>query len=223
MDNNAAAGVHRLVLLHGHAKAREMVPSHHRQLVDIAAEVMGDETRAVGISYTGFCLTSLPHKRLPDDQPWKKVGHRVSLVVEPGHMLSRGEPKLYGVPFGARARMVLLYLQTQAVRTGTSNRVAALLWLAAVTVGRTDTALGAFYRRLSGRVGKAKAVTATARKIAVLFYNTLRHGTAYADPGASYYEERYRQRVLANLRRRAKPLGYLLQATDPTPAVAEVS
>lgn len=118
MDDNAAAGVHRLVLLHGHAKAREMVPSHHRQLVDIAAEVMGDETRAVGISYTGFCLTSLPHKRLPDDQPWKKVGHRVSLVVEPGHMLSRGEPKLYGVPFGARARMVLLYLQTQAVRTG---------------------------------------------------------------------------------------------------------
>ncbi len=79
------------------------------------------------------------------------------------------------------------------------------------------------YRRLSGRVGKAKPVTATARKIAVLFYNTLRHGMAYTDPGASYYEERYRQRVLANLRRRAKSLGYVLQATDPTPAVAEVS
>ena len=71
---------------------------------------------------------------------------------------------------------------------------------AAVTVGRTDTALGAFYRRLSARVGKA--VTATARKIAVLFYNALRHGMDYADPGASYYEERY-QRVLANPQRRA--------------------
>jgi len=94
-----------------------------------------------------------------------------------------------------------------------NNRAAALLRLAAVAVGRTETALGAFYRRLSGRVGKAKAVTATARKIAVLFYNTLRHGMAYTDPGASYYEERYRQRVLANLRRRAKSLGYLLQAT----------
>ena len=99
----------------------------------------------------------------------------------------------------------------------------ALLRLAAVAVGRTETALGAFYRRLSGRVGKAKAVTATARKIAVLFYNTLRHGMAYADPGASYYEERYRQRVLANLRRRAKSLGYVLQATGSTPSVAEVS
>jgi len=104
-----------------------------------------------------------------------------------------------------------------------NNRAAALLRLAAVAVGRTETALGAFYRRLSGRVGKAKAVTATARKIAVLFYNTVRHGMTYADPGASYYEERYRQRVLTNLRRRAKSLGYVLQVADPTAPVAEVS
>ena len=80
-----------------------------------------------------------------------------------------------------------------------------------MTVGRTATALGAFYRRLSARVGKAKAVTATARKIAALFYNTMRHGMAYTDPGASYYEERYRARVLSNLQRRAKSLGYVLQ------------
>jgi len=112
-----------------------------------------------------------------------------------------------------------------------SNRASALLRLAAVTVGRTETALGAFYRRLAGRVGKAKAVTATARKavtatarkIAVLFYNTLRHGMGYSDPGASYYEDRYRQRVLANLKRRAKSLGYSLQLTEPTSAGAEVS
>lgn len=91
-----------------------------------------------------------------------------------------------------------------------SNRAAALLRLAAVTIGRTDTALGAFYRRLSARVGKAKAVTATARKIAVLFYNTLRYGMEYVDPGASYYEERYRQRVLAGLRRRAEAFGMVL-------------
>ena len=99
-------------------------------------------------------------------------------------------------------------LSTRTRRSG--SRAAALLRLAAVTVGRTQTALGAFYRRLSARVGKAKAVTATARKIATLFYNTLRHGIDYADPGASYYEDRYRARVLANLRRRAKSLGYML-------------
>jgi transposase len=96
----------------------------------------------------------------------------------------------------------------------TSNRAASLLRLAAVSVGRTDTALGAFYRRLSARAGKAKAITATARKIAVLFYNMLRHGMSYADPGATYYEERYRQRVLGNLQRRAKSLGYVLHQAD---------
>jgi transposase len=112
-------------------------------------------------------------------------------------------------------------LSSRTRRSG--NRAASLLRLAAVTVGRTDTALGAFFRRLSGRVGKAKAVTATARKIAVLFYNTLRHGMDYADPGASYYEERYRQRVLTNLQRRAKSLGYVLQQVDAVPTANGVS
>jgi transposase len=74
-----------------------------------------------------------------------------------------------------------------------SSKTAAALRLAAVALGKTDTALGGFYRRLSACVGKAKAVTATARKIAVLFYNTLRYGIEYVDPGAAYYEEPYRQ------------------------------
>ena len=65
------------------------------------------------------------------------------------------------------------------------HRVGALRRLAAVTVGRTDTALGAFYRRLAARVGKAKAVTATARKIAVLFYNAMRYGMGYKTPEPS--------------------------------------
>lgn len=91
------------------------------------------------------------------------------------------------------------------------NRASALLRLAAVNVGKTDSALGAFYRRLAMRIGKAKAVTATARKLAVLFYNTLRHGLDYSDPGASYYEERHRQRVVTNLERRAKQLGFTLE------------
>jgi len=116
--DDAAAGVHRLILLHGREKAREMVAQGQRLLVDIAAEVLADETQSIGISYTGFCLTSLPHKRLADDQPWEKKGHRVSLLVEPGRMKARGKTTLYGVPYGARARMILLYLQTQAVRTG---------------------------------------------------------------------------------------------------------
>nr|WP_248114226.1 transposase [Bradyrhizobium sp. 2S1]MCK7664904.1 transposase [Bradyrhizobium sp. 2S1] len=105
-------------------------------------------------------------------------------------------------------------LSSRTRRSG--GRAAALLRLAAVTVGRTDTALGAFYRRLSSRIGKAKAVTATARKIAVLFYNAVRYGMDYVDPGASSYETRYRTRVVNNLHRRAKAFGFVLQPLEPT-------
>jgi hypothetical protein len=112
-----ATKLHHLVLVHGRERARELVTAKLRPLVDIAAEVMADENQRIGISYTGFCLTSLPHKRLPDDQTWEKKGHRVTLWVEPGRMKARGKMVTYGVPYGARARMILLYLQTQAVRT----------------------------------------------------------------------------------------------------------
>lgn len=96
----------------------------------------------------------------------------------------------------------------------TKNRVTALLRLAAVTIGKTSTALGAFYRRLSARIGKAKAVTATARKIAILFYNAMRFGMAYQDPGADHYEQKYRERVVKSLHRRAAEFGFTLQVAE---------
>ena len=109
-------------------------------------------------------------------------------------------------------------LSSRTRRSG--SRVAALLRLAAVTIGRTETALGAFYRRLSARIGKSKAVTATARKIAVLFYNAMRHGLDYVDPGASAYEERYRARVIHGLERRAKAFGLTLRPSLEAPKLA---
>ena len=93
----------------------------------------------------------------------------------------------------------------------TSSRLTVALRLAAVTVGRSNTALGAFYRRLAGRIGNAKAVTATARKIAVLFYNAMRYGQDYRDPGADLYEQQYRDRVIKQLHRRAAQFGLILQ------------
>ena len=80
--------------------------------------------------------------------------------------------------------------------------------------GQKQTAIGAFFRRLAARVGKAKAVTEAARNIAVLFYKTLRYGAPYKDPGADYYEERFRRRTLENLRRRANALGFKLVESD---------
>ncbi|MFC3125984.1 replication protein RepA [Pseudoroseomonas globiformis] len=118
MQEDAAHGVRKLVLLHGRDQARAMVPPERKALVDIAAEVLADDASRIGITYTGFCLTSLPHKRLDDDAAWEKRGHRVTLLVEPGRLKAANRPtRMYGVPYGARARMILLYLQTQAART----------------------------------------------------------------------------------------------------------
>ncbi|WP_247410084.1 hypothetical protein [Bradyrhizobium sp. 150] len=98
-----------------------------------------------------------------------------------------------------------------------SSWAAALLRLAAISVGRSDTALPAFYPQLPSRASKAKAVTAAARKVADLFYNALRHGMSYKDPRADHYEQQYRSPVLTNLQRRAKSLGFVLQAFRQTP------
>jgi len=88
-----------------------------------------------------------------------------------------------------------------------ANRAAAILRLAATTVGRTQTALGAFYRRLAVRIGAPKAVTATARKLAILVYRALEDHLVYADPGADAYDAQHRARVVRRLRQRATTLG----------------
>jgi len=133
-----------------------------------------------------------------DMSKWPTAKHFTSwLTLAPGCKISGGKV------LSARTRR-------------SSNRVSAQLRLAAVAVGRTNTALGAFYRRLATRIGKAKAVTATARKIAVLFYNTMRFGTQYKDPGADHYERQYRERVIKQLHRRAAEFGYILHEATPT-------
>ena len=91
-----------------------------------------------------------------------------------------------------------------------ANRAATILRMAAMNLGRTETALGAFYRRLAYRVGKAKAITATARKLAILIYRTLKDGLVYQDPGAAAYDAQHRLRVLRRLRQRAANLGFSL-------------
>jgi transposase len=89
-----------------------------------------------------------------------------------------------------------------------ANRAATIFRLAAMNLGRTQTALGAFHRRLAFRVGKAKAITATARKLAVLVYRTLKGGFVYADPGAEAYDAQHRTHILRRLRQRAQNLGF---------------
>ena len=123
-----------------------------------------------------------------DPTAWSSAKHFTSwLCPAPGNKISGGK---------------LLSSRTRR----SSSRAAALLRLAAVTVGRSDTALGAFYRRLSSRAGKQKAVTANALEIAGLLYNNLRFGMAYRNPGGASYDARHCARVLTNLQCRARSL-----------------
>jgi hypothetical protein len=79
-----------------------------------------------------------------------------------------------------------------------------------MSLGRTQTALGAFHRRLAARIGKPQAITATARKLAVLVYRALKGDLIYRDPGADAYDAQQRTRVLRRLRQRAATLGFQL-------------
>src|SRR3978361_226444 len=113
---DAAKGVRQLVLNHGRAGARELVDPTELPLVRIASEVLGDEKGRIGYSYSGLCLTSLPHRKLADDQPWQHTVGPLTMLVEPGRTLHEdGSIAFAGIPYGARARLILIYLQTQAV------------------------------------------------------------------------------------------------------------
>jgi len=121
---------------------------------------------------------------------WPTVKHFTSwLTLAPQNRISGGR---------------LLSSRTQP----SANRAATILRMAAMALGRSQTALGAFYRRLAFRIGKAKAITATARKLAILVYRTLKDHLVYNDPGAEAYEAQDRSRVVRRLRQRAEHLGF---------------
>ncbi len=106
--------VHSLILRHGADTARAMQESKAgRQAVDAAAAILAEEETRLGITHAGFAMTSLPHRRI-EEPLWTRQGNRTKLLVESGR---RGDGGWIGVPYGSVARLILLYLQTEAVRT----------------------------------------------------------------------------------------------------------
>lgn len=89
-----------------------------------------------------------------------------------------------------------------------ANRAAHAFRLAAYSLHKSNSALGAFLRRKKSHLGSPKAITATAHKIARIFYNMLKTGTEYVDLGQAYYERCYQDRVITNLKIKAKQFGY---------------
>jgi transposase len=97
----------------------------------------------------------------------------------------------------------------------TTNRASTALRVAASSLKHSDSALGAYYRRIRTRSGAPAAVTATAHKLARIIYAMLKQRKPYHDFGAVYYEQQYRERVLRNLNRQAARLGFRLQPSTP--------
>jgi len=88
-----------------------------------------------------------------------------------------------------------------------ANRAAQALRLAAASLRTSQSALGAYFRRMCSRMDKPRAITAAAHKLARLIYTMLTKGEEYTDQGQDYYEKHYREHVVRNLSQRAAKLG----------------
>jgi len=127
-----------------------------------------------------------------DMSKWKTVKHFTSwLGLCPGSKISGGK---------------ILSSKTKP----TNNRAAHALRLAANTLHRSQTAIGAFFRRMRSRLGAPKAITAAAHKLARMIYRMLKYGKSYKELGANYYDKMHKERVLSNLEKKATEFGYQL-------------
>ena len=132
-----------------------------------------------------------------DMSRWRSEKHFASwLGLSPGNKISGGK---------------ILSSKTKP----TTNRAAVALRMAAYTLANSKSALGAYYRRMRSRHGAPKAITATAHKLARLIYSMLKHGTDYVDRGQDHYEQQYQDRVMKNLKRKAKQMGFALIPMSP--------
>ncbi|KXV05780.1 replication protein RepA [Acetobacter malorum] len=90
-----------------------------RQEIEAASSYMSDEDQRIGFLYSGWCQAALPHRRLADDSKgWQIDSDHVCLIIQPGMRRGpTGNPIHVGVPYGSRARLILLYMQSEAIRT----------------------------------------------------------------------------------------------------------
>lgn len=99
-------------------------------------------------------------------------------------------------------------------KTHGTARVAQIFRVSAASLANSNTALGAFYRRIRSRRGSSVAIGATAHKLAQRFYYLLKHGTAYVQQAANQYEVQYRERLAKNAMKTLKRLGMTVMVTE---------
>jgi replication initiator protein len=108
------AEIHQLIDQHGIDAVRKSAESRHkRAIIEAAYEVLSEDAERMGFTFSGFALTSLPHK-LPTETVWRREGHQVTMLIESGR---DREGRTVGLPYGSYARFILLFLQSEAVRS----------------------------------------------------------------------------------------------------------
>lgn len=133
------AEIHKLLEQHG--KAGVLALDVDRRVVEAAAGYLAAEEGEVGFLYSGWAQSALPHKKLADDASWQIHTDHVSLVVQPGLRPNvAGDAVSVGVPYGSRARLIILYLQSEALKTNSRE----------VELGKT---LHAWLRKLDIPIG----------------------------------------------------------------------
>jgi hypothetical protein len=132
----------------------EAVTKHERQVVEAAYQVLSDEAEKIGFTYSGFALTSLPHKPQQSGS-WRREGHNLTLVLQAG--LDRNE-KSVGLPYGSYARFILLFLQSEAIRT--SSREIELGRSMRIWLGQMGLSIGGeTYKRVNEQARRISACT----------------------------------------------------------------
>jgi len=127
-----------------------------------------------------------------DMSKWATVKHFTSwLGLAPGTKISGGK---------------ILSTRTRKCK----NKAATIFRIAAYTLLRSQSAVGAFLRRKKAQLGAPEAITAAAHKIARIFYTMLKEKKSYKDMGADYYEQKFKDRTIKNMELRARSLGYIL-------------
>ncbi|CAH2605866.1 Plasmid replication initiator (plasmid) [Rhodovastum atsumiense] len=156
--------VHRLITECGRQGALDF--GIKAEVIHAAASYLSDEEGGTGFLYSGWCQAALPHKKLADGDDWQVEAGNVTLIVEAGVRPGPGgKPISVGVPYGSRARLILLYLQSEALRTscpevelGKSLRA----WMAriGVPIGGSNAAL---LREQAERISRCRLTFHVAR------------------------------------------------------------
>ena len=166
-------------------------PKGNEPLFDVRTELYQltgvDLTQIDGIS--GLTVQTVISEIGLDMSKWPTVKHFTSwLGVCPNNQVTGGKVKKRG-------------------RRKTQNRAAQALRMAAQGLNRSQSALGAYYRRMRAKHGPEKANLAAAHKLARIIYFMLKNKTAYRDVGVEGYEQKHRDRLIKNLQRQAHRLG----------------